>query len=60
MLDVLGFNKIVENIRTRYIFELDNIKFEIDEYVLPKMNVIAIEGDKDKVDKIYEELNIEV
>lgn len=56
MLDVLEFNKTANNFRTRYVFELDNIKLEIDEYESPKMNVIAIEGDKDKVDVIYNKL----
>ena len=56
MLEVSGFQEKANNIRTRYIFEKDNIKFEIDEYEVPRMNVIAVEGDKDKVDIIYNDL----
>jgi len=56
ILDVLGFKIKGDNIRTRYIFEKDNIKFEIDEYEIPRMNVIAIEGNRDKIDSIYNDL----
>lgn len=42
--------------RKRYIYEKNNIKFEIDEYTSPKMNVVAIEGLKEEVDEVYNEL----
>lgn len=42
--------------RKRYIYEKNNIKFEIDEYTSPKMNVVALEGLKEEVDKVYNEL----
>ena len=42
--------------RKRYVYEKDNVKFEFDEYIEPVMNVIAIEGLKENVDKVYKEL----
>ena len=42
--------------RKRYVYEKNNVKFEIDEYTDPVMNVVAIEGLKEKVDKVYKEL----
>ena len=56
LLEVSGFQEKVNNIRTRYVYELNNVKFEIDEYEKPKMSVVAIEGKKEEVDKIYNEL----
>ena len=42
--------------RKRYVYEKNNVKFEIDEYIEPVMNVIAIEGLKENVDKVYKDL----
>ena len=56
LLEVSGFQEKANNIRTRYVYELNNVKFEIDEYEKPKMSVVAIEGKKEEVDKIYNEL----
>ena len=42
--------------RKRYVYEKNNVKFEIDEYTDPVMNVVAIEGLKENVDKVYREL----
>ena len=42
--------------RKRYVYEKKNVKFEIDEYTEPAMNVIAIEGIKEEIDKVYKEL----
>lgn len=42
--------------RKRFVFEKNNVKFEIDEYIEPIMNVVAIEGLKDEVDIVYREL----
>ena len=56
MLEVLGFYESANNTRIRYIYEKDDVIFEIDNYIKPKMNVIAIEGNKTKVDNIYNEL----
>lgn len=43
--------------RRRYVFQKNKIKFEIDEYKEPIMNVVAIEGIKKEVDKVYKELS---
>ena len=42
--------------RKRYVYEKNNVKFEIDEYTKPLMNVIAIEGVKEEIDKVYKAL----
>lgn len=42
--------------RKRYVFEKNNVKFEIDEYIEPIMNVVAIEGLQEEVDVVYKEL----
>lgn len=57
LLQILDLNnkKILK--RKRYVFVKENVKFEIDEYLEPVMNVIAIEGTKEEVDKVYESLS---
>ena len=42
--------------RKRYVFEKNSVKFEIDEYIEPVMNVVAIEGLQKEVDAVYNEL----
>lgn len=42
--------------RKRYVFEKNKVKFEIDEYMEPIMNVVAIEGLQEEVDVVYKEL----
>lgn len=42
--------------RKRYVFEKNKVRFEIDEYIEPLMNVVAIEGLKEEVDGVYNEL----
>lgn len=42
--------------RKRYVFEKNSVKFEIDEYIEPVMNVVAIEGLQEEVDVVYKEL----
>ncbi len=63
--DILSFLEYKkDNSMTRYrsIYEGDNIKFEIDEYLEPKeAYVVSFEGNKDicdKVNKIIEEVII--
>ena len=56
ILDVLRFKKSADNLRNRYVYKKDDVTFEIDEYITPSMNVIAIEGNREKVDKIYQEI----
>lgn len=56
MLEVMDFEKSADNLRTRYVFEKGDVKFEIDDYTMPEMKVVAIEGEKTQVDKVYQEL----
>jgi adenylate cyclase class IV len=54
ILDILGYFKHKELNRKRIVYEKGNIIFEIDDYTLPEiMHVIAIEGKKEEVDKIF-------
>lgn len=53
MLETLEFYQSADNSRTRYVYESDGVKFEIDDYSSPKMQVVGIEGEKEKVDKVY-------
>ena len=50
--------KLIKHLeRHRIVYIKDNIKFELDEYTYPKHEyVAAIEGNKEEVDKVYEEL----
>ncbi len=57
MLEVLDFEEAADNTRKRVVYQNDDVIFEIDEYITPKMNVVAIEGNKEKVDLIYEEVS---
>lgn len=57
MLEVLDFEESADNTRKRVVYQNDDVIFEIDEYITPKMNVVAIEGNKEKVDLIYEEVS---
>ena len=58
MLDILGYSKHKELIRKRYVYKKGNVKFEIDNYTAPEMMcVIAREGEKENVDKVYNEIS---
>ena len=56
MLSVLEFNLAADNKRIRYVYQKDDITFEIDDYTSPKAHVVAIEGKKESVDAVYEEI----
>ena len=56
ILDMLGYQKDKTLIRKRWVYKKDEITFEIDDYKEPKMKVVAIEGNKEQVDKVYQEL----
>ena len=56
MLEMLDFKKIKTLKRKRYVFVKEDVKFEIDDYIELDMKVLAIEGEKSSVDKIYHEL----
>ena len=53
ILSTFNFYESANNDRIRYVYEKDDVKFEIDDYTSPKMCVIGIEGQKNKVDKVY-------
>lgn len=54
MLEVMDFEQSADNLRTRYVFEKGDVKFEIDDYTRPEMKIVAIEGEKNQVDKLYQ------
>ena len=57
ILDILGYKVKKELIRKRYEYKKDNVIFEIDNYTSPEiMHVVAIEGLKEQVDKVYNEI----
>ena len=59
ILDFLEYKKDITLIRSRMIYEKDNVKFEIDEYESPEVyNVVAIEGEKENDNKVYKELEV--
>lgn len=53
ILKTLEFKLVADNIRTRYVYKKNEIKFEIDDYKIPKAQVVAIEGNKEEVDQLY-------
>ncbi len=57
VLDVLEFKIAADNLRTRYVFEKDGVKFEIDDYTRPEMKVVAIEGEQTAVEKVYNDVS---
>lgn len=57
VLDVLEFKIAADNLRTRYVFEKDGVKFEIDDYTRPEMKVVAVEGDESLVETVYSEIS---
>lgn len=56
ILDFLNYKRENTLIRERYVYSNDNVVFEIDNYIEPKAIVIALEGNKLFVDKVYNEL----
>lgn len=56
MIAVLDFYEAANNYRTRHVYKKNGVKFEIDDYIKPEMQVVGIEGNNDKVDKIYNEI----
>ncbi len=57
ILEFLGY--VVPNgeyTRTRIVYEKNQVKFEMDFYHESKNKVMAIEGEKEQVDLVYEEI----
>ncbi len=42
--------------RQRIVYEKDKVKFEMDYYFESQNKVMAIEGGKEQVDKVFEEI----
>lgn len=53
VFSMLEFDFYKELDRVRYVYVKNNIAFEIDEYIKPKMKVVGIEGNKEEVDEVY-------
>lgn len=58
LLEILELSETKKLIRKRYVYTSNNVIFEIDEYTNPLMNVVAIEGLKDEVDTVYNDLKL--
>jgi len=58
LLEILELNETKKLVRKRYVYTYNNVTFEIDNYTTPVMNVVAIEGKKDEVDEVYNELKL--
>lgn len=58
LLEILELSETKKLIRKRYVYTSNNVIFEIDEYTNPLMKVVAIEGKKDDVDIVYNELKL--
>lgn len=57
ILDMLEYKKDKTLIRNRVVYKKNNVTFEIDHYTSPEvMCVVAIEGLKEEVDKVYKKL----
>ena len=57
IIDFLGYKKDIELIRTRHVYEKQDVKIEIDEYTSPKkMLVVSIESNNKLSKEIYNEL----
>ena len=56
MLEVLEFYVAADNLRTRYIFKKEGVTFEIDDYIRPQTQVVAIEGKEEAVEKVYSDI----
>lgn len=58
ILNFLGYKKDNTLDRVRQVYEKDDVIFEIDSYNKPtKAFVVAIEGDKSKVDILYKKIS---
>ena len=56
ILRMYKYSKGEELKRKRSIYEKNNVRFKIDNYLYPKMKVVVIEGDIIGVDKVNKEI----
>ncbi len=58
ILDFLDYKKDNTLIRTRIVYKKDGVKFEFDIYEEPRQTcVVALEGDEEKTDAVYNEIS---
>ena len=57
IIDFLGYKKDIELVRTRYVYEKNKVKVEIDDYNSPEeMLVVSVEGnDAEKLYSIFKD-----
>jgi adenylate cyclase class IV len=56
IISILDFEKCSDLKRKRLIYKKSNVIFEIDDYSKPKMKVVAIEGKKEEVDTVFNDI----
>lgn len=56
ILDYFGYVPEGNYIRERKVYQKNGVIFEMDYYLESKNKVMAIEGEKEEVDKVYEEV----
>ena len=57
ILEFLKYNKDNVLDRERIVYQKGEVTFELDTYSEPRKSyVVAIEGEKEEVDKVYKEL----
>ena len=60
ILEFLNYKKYGSYLRRRQVYTKNNVIFELDYYIKSRNKVMAIEGLKEEVDKVYNEIkNIE-
>ena len=56
ILEFLGYEDDGSYIRRRRVYVKGDVKFEMDYYIKSRNKVMAIEGEKEAVDKVYQEI----
>lgn len=57
ILEFLNYKRDNTMLRIRTVYEIENAKFEFDEFISPEVaKVVSVEGEKELVDKIYNEI----
>ena len=60
LLEILELIETKKLVRKRFVYTCNNVIFEIDKYITPVMNVVAVEVKKDEVDNVYMELKVAI
>ena len=57
IIDFLGYTENNKLDRNRFVYKKENVIFELDSYISPEiMFVVAIKGEKEKTDLVYNEI----